>query len=175
MSAIERLLRPEPDKAPGPPELAWPVRNDDPAADLMTSSCFVFVRGQRGTAGTLTLKSPGGNAFSLDWTWTPDIVFLPGFEVPLTLLFSSRGFKIEIIGSHLELLVAYLQQRRVVSIEAQDRMQHLARGQGTSDEPHVDEFRIVPLQEGEDVTLMQHVLQERRNRVRGRERLEPAG
>jgi hypothetical protein len=134
------------------------------------------MRGQRSAAGTLTLRCSGGNAYSLDWTWTPDIIYLPGHEVPLTLLFTSRGFKVEIMGTHLDLLVTYLQQRRVVSIEATDRLQHLARGQGGPGEPHVEEFRIVPLEDGEDVTLMRRVLGERPAVVvAGRERLESVG
>ncbi len=165
MNAMERLFRPESD-------VARLVKDDD-GADWVASSCFVFVRDQRSAAGTLTLKSPGGNAFSLDWTWTPDIVYLPGYEVPLTLVYSSRGFKVEIIGTKLDVLATRLQQRRVVLIEANDRLQHLARGDDAADQPHVEEFRIVPLEDGEDLTLLKRVLEVRgAPQLAGRERLE---
>ncbi len=172
MTAMEKLLRDS--EKPAAPTSVVRLIKDEEDADLAASGCFAFVRGQRSSAGTLTLKGVGGNECSLDWTWTPDIVYLPGHDVPLTLVFSSRGFKVEILGTNLELLVAYLQQRRVVSIQAQDRMQRQAQA-AAEDEPCVEAFRIVAMQAGEDVSLMERVLKERGwAGLSGRELLKPA-
>ncbi len=98
--------------------------------EVVATRQFAYLRGPGERAQTLTLKGMNGNECSLEWSWAPDIVYVPGHDVPLTLVFSSRGFKVEILGQNLASLAAYLQQRRVVWIQAQDTMHALSRSNG---------------------------------------------
>jgi hypothetical protein len=129
--------------------------------EVVATRHFAYLRGPRERAQTLTLKGMNGNACSLEWSWAPDIVYVPGHDVPLVLVFSSRGFKVEIVGQGLGDLASYLHQRRVVWIQAEDRMHAFSRNAGNGHEQAavVEEIRVVRLAEGEDLTLLQSALE----------------
>ncbi len=132
------------------------MESRDDKDDVVASRHFAYVKSPRDRATCLTLKGVNGNECSLEWSWAPDIVYVPGHAVPLTLVFSSRGFKIEILGQNLADLAAYLHQRRVVWIKAQDTMHALSRNGGNGETvAFVESMRVLPLAEKDDVTLLQ--------------------
>ncbi len=132
------------------------IAADDLSRDVIVVGCFAVTRNSKDRVATLTLKSTTGNECSLDWTWAPDVIYVPGNAAPLTLVLPSRGFKLEIIGINLRPLAECLQQRRVVWIKAQDAM-HAAMENGDTTVV-VEGFRIAPVGESEDWHLLQGAL-----------------
>ncbi len=151
---------------------ARPARSDKD--EVASCRSFGYVRGRDKRATMLTLKSLKGNECSVEWAWTPDVVYTPGAPVPVTLVYSSRGFKVEIVGENLDELFDYLQQRRVVWIRQQDRLQYAAQTPPSdASADFVEDIRIAPLTDGEDLAMLQQSLQTSRViPIRPRERME---
>ncbi len=133
-----------------------PQAGDHLDGDFVEAGCFAFARNPKTRVAALTLKSVTGSECSLEWTWAPDVIYVPGDATPLMLVLPSRGFKLEIIGSNLGTLAKCLQQRRVVWIKAQDPM-HAAMKNGDMTAV-VEGFRIAPVSEGENLRLLQAAL-----------------